>query len=120
MAVFGGGAGRQGVLPVSIKDKETLYQSYMSFVRGGGLFVPTNKRYNLGDDVFVMLSLPGESERLATTARVVWITPIAAQGNRPAGVGVQFTENADGDNVRTKIETLLAGQVGGDKPTSTM
>jgi type IV pilus assembly protein PilZ len=57
---------------------------------------------------------------VATTGRVVWITPIAAQGNRPAGIGVQFAENADGDNARTKIETLLAGLQGGDKPTHTM
>jgi type IV pilus assembly protein PilZ len=119
MAVAGG-AGRQGILPVVIKDKNTLYQSYKSFVRGGGLFVPTNKRYNLGDEVFLLMSLPEETERVATTGRVVWITPIAAQGNRPAGIGVQFTESADGDNARTKIETLLAGLQGGDKPTYTM
>lgn len=122
MAAFGnmGAMGRQGILPVAIKDKATLYQSYMSFVKGGGLFVQTNKRYNLGDEVFLLLSLPEESERLATTAKVVWITPLAAQGNRPAGIGVAFTENADGENVRTKIETALAGALGGDKPTSTM
>jgi type IV pilus assembly protein PilZ len=50
----------------------------------------------------------------------VWITPVNAQGNRPAGIGVQFTESPDGDNARTKIETLLAGRLGGDKPTYTM
>jgi type IV pilus assembly protein PilZ len=92
----------------------------MSFVKGGGLFVPTNKRYNLGDEVFLLMTLPEETERVATTGRVVWITPIAAQGNRPAGIGVQFTESADGDNARTKIETLLAGLQGGEKPTHTM
>lgn len=122
MAAFGnmGAMGRQGILPVSIKDKSSLYQCYLSFVKGGGLFVHTNKRYNLGDEVFLLLSLPEEAERLATTARVVWITPLAAQGNRPAGIGVQFTENAEGENVRTKIETALAGALGGDKPTHTM
>ena len=122
MAAFGsmGAMGRQGILPVSIKDKATLYQCYMSFVRGGGLFVQTNKRYNLGDEVFLLLSLPEETERLATTGKVVWITPLAAQGNRPAGIGVQFAENSEGDNVRTKIETALAGSLGGDKPTHTM
>jgi type IV pilus assembly protein PilZ len=122
MAMMGGagGMGSQGILPVVIRDKQTLYQSYMSFVKGGGLFVPTNKRYNLGDEVFLLMTLPEETERVATTGRVVWITPIAAQGNRPAGTGVQFAENADGDNARTKIETLLAGLQGGDKPTHTM
>jgi type IV pilus assembly protein PilZ len=120
MAGGAGGMGSQGILPVVIKDKHTLYQSYMSFVKGGGLFVPTNKRYNLGDEVFLLMTLPEETERVATTGRVVWITPIAAQSNRPAGIGVQFTESADGDNARTKIETLLAGLQGGEKPTHTM
>jgi len=120
MAGGAGGMGSQGILPVVIKDKQTLYQSYMSFVKGGGLFVPTNKRYNLGDEGFLLMTLPEETERVATTGRVVWITPIAAQGNRPAGIGVQFTESADGDNARTKIETLLAGLQGGEKPTHTM
>ncbi|MBN8736726.1 MAG: PilZ domain-containing protein [Xanthomonadales bacterium] len=115
-----GGVGGQGILSVVIKDKHTLYQSYMSFVKGGGLFVPTNKRYNFGDEVFLLMTLPEGTERVATTGRVVWITPIAAQGNRPAGIGVQFAENADGDNARTRIETLLAGLQGGDKPTHTM
>lgn len=122
MAVMGGagGKGRQGILPVTIKDKDTLYQSYMSFVKGGGLFVKTNQPYNLGDEVFLLLTLPEETERVATTGKVVWITPVAAQGNRPAGIGVQFTENADGDSARTKIETLLAGLQGSGKPTHTM
>ncbi|MGH8117782.1 MAG: PilZ domain-containing protein [Rhodanobacteraceae bacterium] len=115
-----GGMGGQGILPVVIKDKQTLYQSYMSFAKGGGLCVPTNNRYNLGDEVFLLLTLPEETERLATTGRVVWITPVAAQGNRPAGIGVQFSESVDGDNARTRIETLLAGLQGGDKPTYTM
>jgi type IV pilus assembly protein PilZ len=115
-----GAIGSQGILPVVIRDKATLYQSYMSFVKGGGLFVPTNKRYNLGDEVFLLMTLPEDTERVATTGRVVWITPIAAQGGHPAGIGVQFTDSADGDNARTKIETLLAGMQGGGKPTYTM
>jgi len=62
MAMMGGaggmgGMGSQGILPIVIKDKQTLYQSYMSFVKGGGLFVPTNKRYNLGDEVFLLMTL---------------------------------------------------------------
>ena len=113
-------AAKQGIVPVTIKDKETLYESYMSFVQGGGLFVRTPKHYNLGDEVFMLIGLPETAERLATTGRVVWITPIAAQGNRPSGIGVQFTDNADGDAVRTRIETLLAGMQGGDKRTYTM
>ncbi len=115
-----GGMPKQGILTLAIKDRNALYQAYMSFVKGGGLFVPTNKRYSLGDEVFLMLTLPEDSERLAVAGRVVWITPTAAQGNRTAGIGVQFSEGADGEAARTRIESILAALLGSDKPTQTM
>jgi type IV pilus assembly protein PilZ len=40
---------RQGILSLAIKDKTALYQSYMPYVRNGGIFVPTGKTYSLGD-----------------------------------------------------------------------
>lgn len=116
----GGGTPRQGILSLQIKDKLSLYQAYMPFVKGGGLFVPTNRKYNLGDDVFILLSLADEKDRLPVPGKVVWITPNGAQGNRLAGIGVQFNEGSDGEAVRTKIESLLAGVLGSDKPTNTM
>ena len=46
----GAAAARQGILSLAIKDKATLYNSYMPFVKGGGIFVPTPRRYSLGDE----------------------------------------------------------------------
>jgi len=114
------GAPRQGILSLHVKDKVSLFQSYMPFIRGGGLFVPTPKKYNLGDDVFLLLSLLEEKDRLPIAGRVVWITPLGAQGNRQAGIGVQFPEGSEGETVRTKIESVLAGVLSSDKPTHTM
>ena len=115
-----GGFSRQGVLSLAIKEKSQLYGAYMPYLKGGGLFVPTPKRYNLGDEVFVMLTLLDDKERLPVAGRVVWITPGGAQGNRPPGIGVLLNESADGEMVRGKIETHLAGMISGDKPTFTM
>jgi len=109
-----------GILPLAIKDKSQLYNTYMPFLRGGGLFVPTAKRYALGDDVFLLLTLLDDPERLGIACKVVWLTPPGAQGNRVAGVGVQFADSAEGDSARTKIETALAGLANSDKPTQTM
>jgi type IV pilus assembly protein PilZ len=50
----------------------------------------------------------------------VWVTPTGAQGNRAAGVGVQFADSSEGEVVRNKIETLLAGMLNADKATQTM
>lgn len=116
----GGGVPRQGILSLQIKDKPALYHAYMPYIKGGGLFVPTTKRYNLGDEVFILLSLMEDKDRLPVAGKVVWVTPTGAQGNRTAGIGVQFNEGADGEQVRTKIEALLAGALGADRPTHTM
>lgn len=74
----------------------------------------------LGDEVFVLLTLPDSSERLPVAGKVIWTTPAGAQGNRPAGIGVQFPDGPEGEAVRNKIETLLAGLTTSDKPTHTM
>ena len=119
MSENAGGGGRQGILPVAMKDKAHLYAAYMPYVKFGGLFVATNKRYALGAEVFLLLTLPDSSERLGVPGKVVWVTPAGAQGNRSAGVGVQFGEGGDGEMARSKIEALIAG-LNAEKPTATM
>ncbi|MEW7978315.1 MAG: hypothetical protein AB2813_00425, partial [Candidatus Sedimenticola endophacoides] len=49
--------GRQGILSLTIKDENALYAAYMQFVKNGGLFIPTNKKYKIGDEVFMLLTL---------------------------------------------------------------
>jgi len=110
--------GRQGILSLAVKDKAALYNAYMPFVKGGGIFVPTPKRYFLGDEVFLLLTLPESSDRLPVAGKVVWVTPAGAQGNRAAGIGVQFAETSEA--IKNRIETMLAGSLSGEKPTHTM
>src|SRR5690606_34609855 len=117
MQAIGGGA-RNGILSLTIKDKAVLYAAYMPFVQNGGMFIPTSKSYKLGDEVFMLLSLMDESEKIPVAGKVVWVTPKGAQGNRAAGIGVQFS---DQDNTAVnKIETYLAGSLNSDRPTHTM
>ena len=110
---------RNGILSLAIKDRAVLYAAYMPFVKNGGLFIPTKKDYQLGDEVFMLLNLMGEDEKIPVAGRVIWITPKGAQGKRTAGIGVQFSEQDRGSTQR-KIEGYLAGALGGDKPTHTM
>ena len=119
MALSQQGKARQGILNLTIKDKDTLYKAYMPFLRNGGLFVPTSTRYNIGDDVFMLLSLMDEVDRIPVAGKIVWITPVGAEGNRTAGVGVEFSDQDDG-TARIKIETYLAGSLESDKVTHTM
>ena len=98
--------------------KAVLYSAYMPFVQNGGLFVPTNKSYELGDEVFMLLTLMDEPEKIPIAGRVVWVTPRGAQGNRTAGIGVQFSDQDATAN--TKIEEYLAGLLNSEKPTHTL
>jgi type IV pilus assembly protein PilZ len=90
-------AGMQSLLSLSIKDKAALYAAYMGFVKNGGLFIPTNKAsYKLGDEVFMLVTLMDSKEKTPVAGKVVWVTPKGAQGNRQAGIGVQFGEQDKG------------------------
>ena len=114
-----GSAPRQGILSLTIKDKSALYAAYMPFVQGGGLFIPTKKDYQLGEEVFMLLTLMEETEKIPVAGRIVWVTPAGAQGNRAAGIGVQFSDQDEGA-ARNKIEGFLAGALESDRPTHTM
>jgi type IV pilus assembly protein PilZ len=113
------GGPKQGILSLTIKDKNALYAAYMQFVQSGGLFIPTTKQYRLGDEVFMLLTLMDETERLPVAGKIIWITPVGAEGNRAAGIGVQFSDQ-DGGAARNKIETYLAGALKSDRPTHTL
>ena len=112
-------APRQGILSLTIKDKSALYAAYMPFVKGGGLFITTKKTYRVGEEVFMLLTLMEETEKIPVAGKIVWITPVGAQGNRAAGIGVQFSDQDEGA-ARNKIEGFLAGALESERPTNTM
>ncbi|WP_428240964.1 PilZ domain-containing protein [Gynuella sp.] len=109
---------RSGILSLTMKDKAVLYAAYMPFIIGGGLFIATNKKFGLGDDVFLLLNLMEEPEKIPVAGKVIWITPRGAQGNRATGIGVQFDKKSS--LAKDKIETYLAGALSSEKPTHTM
>jgi len=66
------------ILTLTIKDKNALYAAYMPFISNGGLFIPTSRKYQLGDEVFMLLTLMEDQERIPVAGKVVWITPVGA------------------------------------------
>ena len=66
---------KPGLLTLTIKDKSALYLAYMPYVINGGLFIPTNSSYRLGDEVFMLLNLMGEEEKIPVAGTVIWMTP---------------------------------------------
>lgn len=112
-------APRQGILSLSIKDKNALYAAYMPFITNGGLFIPTNRDYKMGQEVFMLLNLMEETERLPIAGKIIWKTPPGSEGYRTTGIGVQFSDQ-DGGTARNKIENYLAGALESDRATHTM
>lgn len=110
---------RQGILSLSIKEKNALYVAYMPYVTNGGLFIPTKRQYKMGEEVFMLLNLMEEAERLPIAGKIIWKTPSGSEGYRATGIGVQFNDQ-DGGAAKNKIETYLAGSLESDRPTHTL
>jgi len=106
-----------GILNIEYKTKDVLYKAYMPFVKNGGLFIPTVKPFSINDELFIVLHIPDEPEKIPVSSKVVWITPVGAQGNKAPGIGVQFRDDGI---ARSKIETALAGLLKSNSPTLTM
>lgn len=112
-------APKPGVLSLAIKEKAALYAAYMPFLKGGGLFIPTNKPFKIGEEVFMLLSLIDDPVKLKVVGHVAWVSP-TAHANRPQGIGVQFSEKDGGLEARNKIEGLLGNALKSSRPTHTM
>ena len=112
--------GRAGMLSLAIKERTALFAAYMPFLKQGGLFIPTNRPYQMGDQVYMLISLMDDTTKMPISGKVVWITPAGAQGNRQQGIGVQFDDNETSAGVRGKIEGVLGNAMKSTRLTHTM
>ena len=110
---------RPRILNFAFTDKAALYAAYMPFIQNGGIFIANSRRYELGDDIFLVLKLLDDPDSLPIAGKVIWVTPPGAEGNRVVGIGIQFGTQDKGA-ARRKIETHLAGMLDSDRPTLTM
>ena len=113
-------APRPSVMQLNIKEKAALYAAYIPIFEEGGIFVPTPREYKLGDDVYVLLTLPDDTQRYPVAGKVAWVTPARAGGNRTQGVGIQFPKDDKSRQLKLKIEEILGAALGSDKPTQTI
>jgi type IV pilus assembly protein PilZ len=111
---------RPSVIQLAIKEKSALYAAYIPLFSEGGIFIPTLRSYKLGDDVYVLLSLPDEPERHPVAGKVAWISPAKAANNRTRGIGVRFPEGAKSQALRQRIEEILGAHLASDRQTQTI
>ena len=113
-------APRPSVLSLNINSKSALYAAFMPTLRNGGIFIPTTRVYNLGDEVFMLLSLMDDPIKLPIAGTVVWITPPGAQNSKAQGIGVHFKNDESGIEAKRKIEGMLGGVMQSTRPTHTL
>lgn len=111
---------RPSVLSLAIKEKSALYAAYMPFLINGGIFVPTNKSYSIGDEIYLILSLMDDPAKYPIAGKVAWITPSGANNNRAQGIGVHFPEDDSGTRLRARIEESLGSALGSSRLTHTL
>ena len=113
-------AARPSVVQLAIKEKAALYAAYIPLFKEGGMFIPTVRDYQLGDDIYVLLTLPDDIQRYPVAGKVAWITPANASGGRTQGVGVRFPTDEKTRVLRLRIEELLGTSISSSKPTQTI
>jgi type IV pilus assembly protein PilZ len=111
---------RPSVLSLAIKEKAALYAAYMPFLKNGGIFVPTNKPYKLGDDIYLILSLMDDGSKYPVAGKVAWLTPAGANNNKAQGIGVHFPGDESGVRVRHRIEEILGAAISSSRATHTL
>ena len=111
---------RPSVIQLVFREKGALYAAYIPLFIEGGLFVPTTREYRLGEDIYLLLSLPDDPQRYPVAGKVAWITPANASGGRTQGVGVKFPADDKTRLLKVKIEEFLGTAIASSKPTQTI
>jgi type IV pilus assembly protein PilZ len=112
-------APRPSVLSLAIKEKAALYAAYMPFLKNGGMFVPTNKPYKIGDEIYLILSLMDDPNKYPIAGKVAWITPAGAN-NKAQGIGVHFPADETGQRAKLRIEEILGAALRSSRATHTL
>ena len=113
-------APRPSIVQLVIKEKSDLYAAYIPLFKEGGIFISTIRDYKLGDDVYLLLTLPDETQRHPVTGKVAWITPAHAAGNQSQGIGLRFPPDEKSRILKARIEEVLGTQLGSNRPTNTI
>ena len=94
---------------LDLLDNTDIHAAYMPFIKQGGLFVASaDASLEIDQLVLLHINLIDEANDIIIPGKIIWLTPLGAQNNMKAGVGVQL-EGEHAREVVTKMENLLAG-----------
>lgn len=124
VSAAGGGNGQAPgrMMQLRLESKPIIYASYMSFLEFGGVFMPSNDKFKMGEEVLLVLELvgPASTEKLFIKTKVCWINANPSGSGRPKGVGLAFGSDESGLKAKKLFEAVLAGLLHNERPTYTM
>ncbi len=107
------------MMTLKLKDRTTLYNSYMGCFKNGGVFVPTDEAIEMGEEVLLVLEVMENVDKFPLKTLVAWKTP-SARPNHPKGVGLAFPDSDVAKRAKAIIENNLAGLLDHPRPTYTI
>ncbi|ABQ13171.1 PilZ domain-containing protein [Dichelobacter nodosus] len=110
---------KKGVIRLTISDTRELYQAFMPFVDGCGLFFATEETYKIEQEVFVLITLPENMGKFAAPGRIVWLNPPKKAVKRVPGIGIQI-RGREVEKIRETIETGLGKMLTTGLPSATL
>ena len=110
----------QKMMTMALHDRTSLYNSYMSFISTGGIFIPTEDAFEVGEEILLLLEVMEHADKFPLKVKVVWINPPHTNGGRPQGIGVAFPKGDVGAQAKSIIENNLAGLLDHPRPTYTL
>ena len=110
------------VLQLRLESKPVIYASYMSFLEYGGVFLPTVDKFDMGEEILLVLELVGlgKTEKIFIKTNVCWINANPSASGRPKGIGLAFGSDESGLKAKTIFENILSGLLHNERPTYTL
>ena len=110
------------VLQLRLESKPVIYASYMSFLEYGGVFLPTDDKFEMGEEILLVLELVGlgKTEKIFIKTNVCWINANPSASGRPKGIGLAFGSDESGLKAKTIFENILSGLLHNERPTYTL
>ena len=108
------------MVQVALADRTSIYNSYMSFLTHGGVFIASDDTFTIGDEVLLVLEVGEAADRFPLKTTVCWINPVRGSTTRPRGVGLAFDNGDTAKQARHYIENSRSGLLDLPRPTYTI
>jgi uncharacterized protein (TIGR02266 family) len=80
------------VIRVDYGTVDELFSDFSTNISEGGIFIETTKHHLPGSPVRLEFSLPGATQPVRVSGRVIWVRKAGEAADGPPGLGVQFED----------------------------